>query len=106
MILKSRKPGSSIKAKQRARRFAMQALYQWQLTQHTVSEIEDQFLSQEEMVSVDTTYFQALVRGVVEQQPGLDQQLQVLLDRPLKALDFVELAILRLAAYELLTQVD
>jgi N utilization substance protein B len=99
MIVKLKK--NSIKARQRARRFAMQAIYQWQLTQHTFTEIAAQFLSQEEMVSVDTAYFQVLVQGVIEYHPDLDQQLQVFLDRPLKELDFVELAVLRLAAYEL-----
>ncbi len=97
---------NSIKARQRARRFAMQAIYQWQLTQHTLSEIEGQFLSQEEMVSVDTVYFQTLVRGIMACYPDLDQQLQAFLDRPVKALGFVELAVLRLAAYELCKQAE
>lgn len=99
MISKSKK--KNIKAKQRARRFAMQAIYQWQLTLHSFADIEEQFLSREEMVSVDIAYFRTLVQGVMEQQSRLDQQLETFLDRPLKELDLVELAILRLAAYEL-----
>lgn len=95
---------NNFKARQRARRFAMQAIYQWQLTQHTFSEIEKQFLAQEEMVSVDTAYFCDLVRGIIENHPALDEQLQVFLDRPLKELDLVECAILRLAAFELCHQ--
>jgi len=104
MTLKLKK--NSIKAKQRARRFAMQAIYQWQVAQYTFTELENQFLSQEEMVSVDTTYFLALVQGVIVHHPDLDQQLQIFLDRPLQGLDFVELAILRLAAYELFQQTE
>jgi N utilization substance protein B len=97
---------NNFNARKRARRFAMQAIYQWQLTQHTFSEIEKQFLSQEEMISVDTVYFCDLVRGVIQYQPELDQQLQVFLDRPVKKLDLVECAILRLAAYELSHQIE
>ncbi len=99
MISKPKKP--NFKAKARARRFAMQAIYQWQLAQHSLSEIEKQFLSQEEMVSVDTDYFKTLVRGVMEQHTSLDKEVEPFLDRPLIELGPVELAILRLAAYEL-----
>lgn len=95
---------NNFKARKRARRFAMQAIYQWQLTQHTFSEIEKQFLAQEEMVSVDKAYFCDLVRGVIENHPALDEQLKVFLDRPIKELDLVECAILRLAAFELCHQ--
>jgi transcription antitermination protein NusB len=102
--MSSKPKKNNFKKKQRARRFAMQAIYQWQLTQHTLAEIEQQFLSQEEMVSVDTDYFRALVAGVIKESNYLDQQLQVFLDRPLKELDLVELAILRLSAYELYQQ--
>jgi transcription antitermination protein NusB len=104
MIPKLKK--NNFKAKQRARRFAMQAIYQWQLTQHSIAELEKQFLAQEEMVSVDTAYFQLLVQGVIECKEFLDKELQVFTDRPLKELDLVELAILRLSTYELYKQTD
>lgn len=100
MTLKSKK--NNFKAKQRARRFAMQAIYQWHLTQENFSAIQTKFLAQEEMISVDTDYFLLLVQGVLKDQVSLDNHLQQLLDRPLKELDLVELAILRLGSYELL----
>ena len=53
------------------------------------------------MVSVDTDYFKTLVRGVMEQHTSLDKEVEPFLDRPLIELGPVELAILRLAAYEL-----
>ncbi|MGC1854619.1 MAG: transcription antitermination factor NusB [Candidatus Aquirickettsiella sp.] len=101
MTLKSKK-NNNFKAKQRARRFAMQAIYQWHLTQEKFSVIQANFLNQEEMVSVDTVYFLLLVQGVLKDQVSLDNHLQQCLDRPLKELDLVELAILRLGTYELL----
>lgn len=100
--MKPKIKSKSFKSRQRARRFAMQALYQWQLTAHSFAELRKQFLAQEEMVSVDTPYFEALVQGVITQQSVLDQQLVTALDRPLKELNLVECAILRLAVYELL----
>lgn len=100
MTLKSKK--NNFKGKQRARRFAMQAIYQWHLTQEKFSVIQAKFLEQEEMVSVDTAYFLLLVQGVLRDHTSLDNHLQECLDRPLKELDLVELAILRLGAFELL----
>lgn len=100
MTLKLKK--NNFKAKQRARRFAMQAIYQWHLTQEDFTSIQSKFLAQEEMVSVDTTYFLLLVQGVLKDRGSIDNYLMEFLDRPLKELDLVELAILRLGVYELL----
>lgn len=100
MTLKSKK--NNFKAKQRARRFAMQAIYQWHLTQEKFSVIQSKFLAQEEMVSVDTAYFILLVQGVLKDYESLDRHLEPFLDRPLKELGLVEWAILRLGTYELL----
>ena len=100
MTLKSKK--NNFKAKQRARRFAMQAIYQWHLTQEKSTVIQSKFLDQEEMLSVDTAYFLLLVQGVLQDHEALDKHLQEFLDRPLKELGLVELAILRLGVYELL----
>lgn len=100
MTLRPKK--NNFKAKQRARRFALQAIYQWQLTQEKFSAIQAKFLAQEEMVSVDTAYFTLIVQGVLDDQAALDSYLQPFVDRPLSKLDWVELAILRLGTYELL----
>ncbi|OIZ97947.1 N utilization substance protein B [Rickettsiella grylli] len=100
MIQKSKK--NNFKAKQRARRFAVQAIYQWQLTQETFSVIQTKFLAQEEMKSVDTAYFTLIVQGILNDHELLDRYLQPFIDRPLCQLDWVEWAILRLGTYELL----
>lgn len=100
MILKLKK--NNFKAKQRARRFAMQAIFQWHLTQEDFSAIQAKFLAQEEMISVDTAYFLLLVQGVLKDREVIDNHLAQFLDRSFNELDLVELAILRLGAYELL----
>lgn len=102
MNTQTNKDKINLPARRRARRFALQAVYQWQLAQDSISVVEKQYLQQEEMVSVDVPYFQELLHGVVNQQQNLDEQLQHFLDRSLKELDPIELAILRMGAFELL----
>lgn len=46
------------------------------------------------------------MRGVAGQSNSLDQAVEPFLDRPLKDLDQVERAVLRLAAYELRERLD
>lgn len=81
---------------------AVQALYQWQHTEQNGAEIVAQFTADGSLQSADRKYFQKLVMGVIEQLPQLDQTLLPYLDRALTDLTPVELAILRLATYELL----
>ncbi|CUA87735.1 transcription antitermination factor NusB [Pseudidiomarina woesei] len=93
-------------ARRKARKLAVQAIYSWQLSQNSMSDIEAQFLTDNDTSKVDVDYFLALVRGVAGQSSMLDEALEPFLDRPLKDLDQVELSVLRLAAYELRERLD
>lgn len=93
-------------ARRKARKLAIQAIYSWQLTQNSMTDIEAQFLTDNDTSKIDVDYFLALVRGVAGQANALDQALEPFLDRPLKDLDQVERAVLRLAAYELRERLD
>lgn len=93
-------------ARRKARKLAVQAIYSWQLSQNSMSDIEAQFLTDNDTSKVDVDYFLALVRGVAGQSSTLDEVLEPFLDRPLKDLDQVERAVLRLAAYELRERLD
>ena len=53
------------------------------------------------MHKVDLSYYHELLTRVVEESDILDELLKPVLDRDLNALDGVELATLRLGAYEL-----
>ena len=86
----------------RARHYAVQALYQWQMTGQNVSEIDHQFLAEQDVRTFEVAYFQDLVHGVPANLSALDDQLSPLLDRALASVDPVERAILRLGAYELM----
>ncbi len=89
-----------------ARRYAMQALYQWQLTGQEPAVIEAQFQADQDMSKADVGYFQELLQQVPRRVMALDALLEPFLDRPLQQVDQVELAILRLAGYELAHRPD
>ena len=82
-------------ARRKARRFALQALYGWQLSGNDVREIEVQYLRDNDMHKVDRGYFHDLLFGVVEQAEALDAALADCLDRAPAELTQVEKAILR-----------
>ena len=96
----------STAARGKARRLAMQAVYQWQMTAQDVADILMQFLSDEDNRGADVEYFEALVRGVVEGHTTLDVLLAPTLARPLDEVDPVERAVLRVAAFELQQRLD
>ena len=87
---------------QRARRRALQALYQWQMTGQDAGVILLQFRQAQDFKGVDIEYFEQLVRGVIIQQVELDEKLQPFLDRQLTVVDAIEKNVLRIGAWELL----
>lgn len=88
-------------SRHKARRSAVQALYQWQLTRQPPSEIERHFLSDDTLRDADLEYFQHLVREIPARQQALDDHLAAHIDRGIAEIDPVERAILRLGAFEL-----
>jgi len=84
-----------------ARRLAMQAVYAWELAGQDLPELLAQFAQDPDYQKTDQEYFATLVRGVVTDPDSVDEHLEPLLDRPLAQIDPVELAILRIAAFEL-----
>ena len=93
-------------ARRKARRFALQAVYQWQLSKNDLADIELQFLTDNDMKKVDRQYFHDLLHGIPARLGELDSALQPALDRPLVEVSQVEKAILRIGAFELLARPD
>lgn len=91
----------SINGKRRARKLALQALYQWSMSGHELHEIEAQFRVANNMDRVDADYFCRLLYGVPSNINDLEASFTPLLDRPLDGLNPIELAVLRLGAFEL-----
>ncbi|MGZ8935543.1 MAG: transcription antitermination factor NusB [Methylobacter sp.] len=93
-------------ARTNARKAAVQALYQWQMTGQTLGEIELQFLEEERLKDAQKSYFTELFHGIPKNLQALDQALTEFVDRPVDMIDPVERAILRIGTYELLHRLD
>ncbi len=100
------KTESRFESRRRARRRALQALYQWHLTGQEVGEILKQFREEQDFSNVDTELFATLVRKVSTGQSDLDEKITPFLDRPVKQLDVIEHVILSIATYELLNSIE
>lgn len=90
-----------VSARRKAREFAVQAIYSWQLSKNDLNEIETNFLVDNQKRRFDIPYFQLLIRGVGEHLELLDAAISPHVDRPLNDIDQVEKAILRMAIFEL-----
>lgn len=84
----------------------MQALYSWHMADQPVSDIEAQFLTDNDFSKVDGAYFHELLTGVPRHLDEIDGALADVLDRPVAEVDPIELSILRLGVYELLKRID
>ena len=93
-------------ARSRARRYSMQALYQWDLSGTDLPMIRRQFLEAEDFSRTDQKYFIELLSKLPENVDIIDENISIYLDRPIEQLDPVERAVLRLAVYELLFRPD
>ncbi|NKN33432.1 transcription antitermination factor NusB [Marichromatium bheemlicum] len=107
-----------------ARRYAALALYQWRLTgedpmaikRHMLDDPtwldavsaslqgieEDEALASAQRFRFNLELFEQLLAGVPERIEPIDAQLTRFLDRPIEQVDPVELAILRIGAFEIL----
>lgn len=99
---------SSLSAQRRkARHYAMQALYQWQMAGARPSDIEAEFRADNDMTHVDLDYFHEILSQATRQAGELDQHIEpVLHDKAVRELDPVSLALLRMATYELVARLD
>lgn len=93
-------------ARTNARKAAVQALYQWQMTGVNLGEIERQFLEEERLKDAQKSYFVELFYGVPKNLDTIDQALSEFVDRPVDKIDPVERAILRIGTFELMHRLD
>ena len=93
-------------ARTNARKAAVQALYQWQMTGQSLIEIERQFLEEERLKDAQKSYFMEIFHGVPKNLEAIDQALSQFVDRPVDMIDPVERAILRIGVYELVNRPD
>ncbi len=89
-----------------ARRFALQALYQWQLTGHGVDELLAQYATDENWTKVDADYFTELLRESINNINTLTARITEHATLPVARIDPVEHAILLYSTYEMLHKSD
>lgn len=89
-----------------ARRAAVQALYQWDLTKQKAQDIESSFVKIHDMLNVDRKYLSEILKKVPEYEEDLEEAITPYIGRVFKTLDPVERAILRLGTYELIHRPD
>jgi N utilization substance protein B len=95
-------PAISKRARIKARRNTVQALYQYFMTNKDVADVIAEFESDEHtLAKTDVEYFKLLLRGTIKCNDELDAQIENLLDRPVAELDAIERAILHIGCYEL-----
>ena len=96
-----------IAKRRKARHYAVQALYQWKMSGSALNQIEAEFRTDNDFGKVDGEYFHALLHGVPQQLADLDAAITpVLTDRRLDEVGPVEIALLRMAVYELKECID
>jgi N utilization substance protein B len=93
-------------ARRKARRFALQALYEWSISQNPMFEIEARYRVENDMHKVDLDYFHELIHQIVAKVDEIDAAFQPHLDRKFQELDHVECAILRIGTFELMHRID
>lgn len=97
---------SFVKQRSLARRRAMQAIYQWQMSGNDLQDINNQFLTEQDMSKVDVEYFQELLFEVPKQIDVLDSAAAMYMESSVEETDPIERAIIRLAVYELKNRLD
>lgn len=92
--------------RRRARHYALQALYQWTMTQSSLVDIEAEFRIDNDFTHVDGEYFNALINGVASRVSELEALFEPRLDRGLEDLDPIERNLLRIGTFELRERID
>ncbi|MEM7467277.1 MAG: transcription antitermination factor NusB [Pseudomonadota bacterium] len=87
--------------KVRARRCAVQALYQWLLAGQPPNQIIQEFIADRELVNVDMAYFSELTKTIPENYDQLRAFIIPHLDRDWQQIGPVEKCVLLVGAYEL-----
>ncbi|MDO6426518.1 transcription antitermination factor NusB [Thalassotalea sp. 1_MG-2023] len=87
--------------RRKARELAVQAVYSWQMSDNSVTDVEAHFITENAKRRFEIDYFQKLFRGVTSQTSSIDLAITPYLDRDLDDVDHIEKAILRVAVYEL-----
>lgn len=93
-------------ARSNARRSAVQAIYQWQLTGQEAERIDEQYVADHDVSNMDEAYFHELLKEIPLHLHELEDHIIPFIDRQIDELDPVERAVLRIGTYELEFRLD
>lgn len=91
---------SSKSARHRAREFALQGIYQWQLGGQEVVAIEAHAMQVNGFDKADPELYRLLLRGTLDDAEALQATVQQFVDRPWNELSPIERGVLLLGAFE------
>jgi len=94
------------RARAKARRLALQGLYQWQISGTSAPDLIAELSASQNIKDVDLEYFEAVLRGVIAGSDGLQALFIPHLDRPAEQLDPIERGVLLIGTYELKDRID
>jgi N utilization substance protein B len=94
------------KKREKARKFAMQALYTWQVSGNDLHDIEKYYLADRNPDKFDLEYFKKLLYNVPGNLSKLDEQIIKYSEREIEQIGDIEHSILRVAIYELQQSLD
>jgi len=94
------------RARAKARRLALQGLYQWQLSGTAPNQVIAELNASQNIKDVDSEYFEVLLRGVTTDSDALQALFLPNLDRPAEQLDPIERGILLIGTFELKERID
>lgn len=87
-------------ARHRARKLALQALYQWHMADTDLIKLDTQYTLGANPKKVDIEYLQMLIHGIGQKTDELDTLFKPFFDRDAEQVGPIELTALRIATYE------
>jgi N utilization substance protein B len=89
-----------------ARRNAVQALYQWDMTGQAADRIKPDFILDERLKGRHLEYFDKIIKQVPINIEQIDETIAESADRPVNKLDPLVKSVLRVGMYEILFEID
>jgi N utilization substance protein B len=93
-------------ARRNARRYALQAMYIWNMKHDPIIDLEKEFVQYHINKEYDHAYFKELIYGIPKQVSEIDNEIIPNLGRSIEEINPIEHAVLRVAIYELLYRPD
>lgn len=97
---------SPLTLRKKARELVLQALYQQSLSDEIVTEVQAQFLTDNDTAKFDVEYFNEVLLGVFAERGVIDHAITQHISRPFEQISPIECAILRLSTFELMHRLD